>query len=95
MDLKILLLLVAVIAGTIFISSNNDFVGSVFDSNSCELQKVNISGQLYSTEAELREDVLSNGGETAWNDIEENVASWETRSGALYFKPAECEGVID
>ena len=95
MDFKIILLLVAVIGGIIFVTADNDFVGSVFDTDSCEPQKVNISGQVYSSQADLKEDVLSHGGETAWNDIEENVASWETQNGELYFEPAECERVID
>ena len=94
MYLKIIAV-IAILLSAGFIINGSDFTASVFDTSSCELQKVNISGQVYNSKAELREDVLANGGETAWNDIEENVASWETRSGALYFKPAECEGVID
>ena len=95
MDLKIILLLVAVIGGVFFITSSSDFVGSVFDSDSCELQKVNISGQVYSSKSDLKEDVLSNGGETAWNDIQENVASWEIKNNDLHFEPGNCDRVVD
>jgi hypothetical protein len=95
MDLKIILLLVAVIGGVFFITANPDFAGSVFDTDSCEAQKVNISNHVYSSKAELREDVLANGGETAWNDIQNNVANWETRNGALYFEPANCDKVMN
>jgi len=94
MDLKIIIAVVAVMAGIGFMINGSYFTASVFDADSCQSQKVNISGQVYNSKAELKEDVLSNGGETAWNDIQENIASWKTQNGDLYFEPAECEGVI-
>jgi len=95
MDLKIILLVIAVIGGVAFLTSGTDFTASVFDSSGCELQKVNISDQIYNSEAELKEDVLSSGGETAWNDIQENVGSWKVRNGDLHYRPANCDRVID
>jgi hypothetical protein len=95
MNLKIIIPVILVLAGAGFIINGSEFTASVFDSSSCELQKVNISGQVYSSESELEEDVLANGGEAAWNDIQENVASWETQNGELYFRPVECDQVVD